>query len=204
MGDKMVKNHKKQPEDNIDPDLLSRYFKNISRLLTELTYGWTTDDIKLFISDLDSFNLWNQYKTYKELSLSYIYLLSSHGSIKILEDRYAGLNKQIIELERTSSEIMEKKAETDRYIKVIKEKNFIIHLKEPFPKIYNKILELEKNDLAEFKMEYINLNITQNNFAEIVANNGYDQSFLIFLPKFRIKGNEIDRKSFISACSNAK
>ena len=164
-----------------NPELFTTIFKELMRLFFELSIDWTIDDIKEFSTNLVNRHLNIKFKNPSELNL-YLLSLTSYN-----------------EIQRTS--LLDEISTMKNYLYAINEKYFFIHLKEIFPNIYNKIIELEENEKAIFNPNQVNLQITQREFAKIVKNNGYNDRFLIFLPKFLLRDKKINENSFKSELS---
>ena len=164
-----------------NPKLFDTIGYELMRLFVELSDDWTIDEIKEFSTNLVNRHLKLKFKNPSELNL-YLLSLTMYNQIQ-----------------KTS--LLDNISTMKNYLYAIKEKYNFIHLKEIFPNIYNKIIELEENEKAIFNPNKVNLLITQREFAKIVKNNGYNDHFLIFLPKFLLKDKKINLKSFLSEIS---
>jgi hypothetical protein len=183
-------------------DLYDSILSRLWKLILTLVDGWATEDIKELSTFLNSFNLNGKYKTFKELKLMCII-------ISILHTGISGVDiNDVLEMKKNLEETLElqkkKNAELEKYENILQEKHFTIHMKDMFPKIHKIILELRENGQAHFEPGHINLRITQRQFARIAVDSGYNSQFLLFLPKFRINGNEINKDSFQTECANAR
>lgn len=80
-----------------------------------------------------------------------------------------------------------------------------LHLKDTHKAIYNKIVNLFKNgEVIVNNGKKINYNDTLKNFAELIAEKGYNSQFLLYLKIFTRKNKSIKKGSFIKEVSLAK